>query len=116
MNLLHLFVYGTLKDEDFLHSLTNRPYGHFQIMKDAKLPNFVRCSPITIKEADNGAKVLGHLILNIEEIDLKVIDEYESCNSENYDDDEENWYHRKVVKVITSDKKEIKAFAYIPNF
>ena len=115
MNLLHLFVYGTLLDKNFLHRLTNRPDGYFKIV-EAKLPNFIRLSPISIKQTDNGAKVSGHLILNIEEIDLKAIDQYESCNSDNHDEDEENWYHRKEVKVITKDNEKINAFAYIPNF
>jgi len=95
--------------------LTDRPLGHFQIV-DALLPNYTKCSPIAIKEADPGTSVKGRLILNIDQIDLVKLDEYESCSSYNSDSEDESWYNRKLVTVITKRNEKLNAFAYIPNF
>ncbi len=112
---MHLFVYGTLKDEEFLHRLTKRPPGFYKCM-EAKLPSYEKTSSIAITEASVDSSVDGHLVLNIEECDLEIIDKYESCNTNNAENDENNWYNRKKVTVITSDEKKFDAFVYIPNY
>lgn len=115
MKKVHLFVYGTLTDEEFLHRLTKRPLGHFKIV-DAKLHRYKKSSLITIIKSDSKSLVNGRLILNLDESDLEILDAYESCNSNNAENDENNWYCRKSVIVETIDKKKIQAFVYIPNF
>ncbi|MHA1379341.1 MAG: gamma-glutamylcyclotransferase family protein [Candidatus Helarchaeota archaeon] len=112
---MHLFVYGTLTDEEFLHRITKRPLGHFTIV-EANLPNFIRSSSITIKKTDTAVSVIGRLVLNVEKKDIILLDEYENCNHDNSECDETNWYNRKIVEVITRDNKKINAYAYIPNF
>ncbi|NVM01683.1 MAG: gamma-glutamylcyclotransferase [Candidatus Helarchaeota archaeon] len=112
---MHLFVYGTLTDEEFLHRVTRRPLGHFKIIK-AKLPEYKRDSTIKISKCDHDSSVDGRLILNLDKNDLELLDYYESCNSDNAETDETNWYNRKIVSVITSDDETFNAFVYIPNF
>lgn len=114
MKNLHLFVYGTLTDVDFLHHLTKRPLGYFKII-DAKLPAYKKFSTVKIVKSDLESSVDGRLILNLDERDLKILDRYESCNPNNAEFDENNWYNRKRVTVIINDEKKIKAFTYIPN-
>ncbi len=112
---MHLFVYGTLTDEVFLHRVTKRPFGHFQII-EAKLPEYKRDSSIKISKCDHDSAVNGRLILNLDKNDLDLLDYYESCNTNNAESDQNNWYNRKIVSVITSDNKTFNAYVYIPNF
>lgn len=115
MKSLHLFVYGTLTDEQILYRLTKRPMGHFEII-EAKLPEYERISTIKISKCDDGSSVDGRLILNLTKKDLDFLDYYESCNPENAESDEDNWYNRKTVTVITKDNEKVDAFVYVPNF
>jgi gamma-glutamylcyclotransferase (GGCT)/AIG2-like uncharacterized protein YtfP len=112
---LHLFVYGTLTDEEFLHRVTRRPSGYFKII-EAKLLEYKRDSSIKISKCDHGSSVDGRLILNLNKNDLELLDYYESCNSDNAESDENNWYNRTTVTVISDDKETFNAFVYIPNF
>lgn len=110
-----MFVYGTLTDEEFLHRLTKRPLGHFKIV-DAQLLEYRKLSPVTIIKSDSNSSVNGKLILNLEKTDLKILDDYECCNPENAHSDENNWYNRKMVNVLTKDKNLVQTFVYISNF
>lgn len=101
----NLFVYGTLrKGKRLNYLLDDLEY------KKATLPGFKKLQsddlgfPVIIKEEDSEVK--GEVYLNLSETHFSRIDKTEEENI---------FFHRIVVDIITSNGNKLKAYVYYPS-
>lgn len=100
---MDLFVYGTLRDGDLVHSLTGRRFAS----EAAVLPDFARIEPAggyPYVLPRRGARVDGILLRDIDEPSLAALDEYE---------EEGRLYRRERVVVRRADGQTSSCFTYV---
>ncbi len=108
---MNLFVYGTLKDRDFIQSLLERSLG------DSSAAIMLECATVTSKWgylvmiSDENSSVEGVVWQGLTVEDFVILDRYESCHVET------PVYQRERRKVIIEDEvEEVWAYFGTPIF
>ena len=100
---MNLFVYGTLKDRDFIQSLLERSLG------DSSAAIMLECATVTSKWGYLSVEGVVWQGLTVE--DFVILDRYESCHVET------PVYQRERRKVIIEDEvEEVWAYFGTPIF
>lgn len=108
---MNLFVYGTLKDREFIQTLLNR---HLDEPSKAIFPGFttvISKSGYPVMVPAEGCSVDGIVWRNLTDRDFEIMDKYEGCNTQT------PVYQREKRKAIVEGREEeIWAYFGTPAF